>query len=445
MEGRTVWWLHPAWVVGGFSGVIVILAHLLPARTYLFSWRTPKFLDQESLVLMLLCIACFVIGTLLVDFRPMGFLRRARQSEPALATETLSRLSHVSCALTFFGYLVWTGVALKRGLNFGVLVELLRGENGIAYTMREKFLGNITGITTCTQFGMSTVVLALLLGRKLTKRSVFLLFVPFGLLTFARALVNSERLALVEVAVPAGVLLIRLLVNRVGTKPAMRSLLSVLPLLGLGVLFLVFGAFEYFRSWLTFYARGDQSFWEFAASRLLGYYVTALNNGALILHFIAAPIGAPFQTLSFLWRFPGLKELADSVFPLSVNFSYFDFLARNANPEFNNADGLLLPVLDFGILGGLLYWAGVGVLCGSLYRRFRLGDAWGLCLYPLVYVTLLEVPRGLHWGDGRAFPPYCFLIVSAFLLRVRQLRTRPQQVSNELASRVSLLKSLTAD
>ena len=39
---------------------------------------------------------------------------------------------------------------------------------------------------------------------------------------------------------------------------------------------------------------------------------------------------------------------------------YMNLLAAGANPEFNNPGGLLSPVVDFGVLGGLAYWGSHG-------------------------------------------------------------------------------------
>jgi hypothetical protein len=79
--------------------------------------------------------------------------------------------------------------------------------------------------------------------------------------------------------------------------------------------------------------------------------------------------------------------------------------------EFNNADGMLFPLMDFGAPGGLIYWAAAGLVCGWLYERFRRMDLSGLLLYPVIYLALLEVPLTLYWGEGRAV--YSLSLLSA--------------------------------
>ena len=89
---------------------------------------------------------------------------------------------------------------------------------------------------------------------------------------------------------------------------------------------------------------------------------------------------------------------------LPVTFSYSDYpavLTRGANPEFDNPDGILLPDIDYGLFGGILYWVLAGMLFALLFRWFRERRAWGLCLYPMVFLHLLEVPRGLYLSDAR--------------------------------------------
>jgi oligosaccharide repeat unit polymerase len=423
MKHQSIWWLHPAWTVCGFTGLIVVVAHVLSAQAYFQNWNTPKYLNEDSFALSLLCLALFAAGSFLAGLKPRGWRPQPAGTESPVALETVRRLFYLSYFLTIFGYAVWAGLAVSRGLNVDVIMAVLKGETGAAYNIRGQYLQNISGVTTCTQFGISTAILAVLVSSQLSKRRRLILFVPLAFVTIARALLNTERLAMVEVAVPAGVLLVYGLVNRDQVTKRLRILLSILPIAGFGLLFFVFSSFEYFRSWVTFYADNSNSFWEFAAARLLGYYVTALNNGACLIKYLALPFGVPVFTLNLLWKFPVLKGLIESVMPAHLSADdYFGILGRAANPEFNNAGGLMAPFLDFGLYAGLLYWFLAGVACGFLYRLFRRGNAWGLCLYPFVYIGLLEIPRGLYWADGRSFPAFGFLVLSAFVLRIQQAR-----------------------
>jgi len=89
--------------------------------------------------------------------------------------------------------------------------------------------------------------------------------------------------------------------------------------------------------------------------RLLGYYVTSFNNGAYFLQRLD-PLNAPYFTLHFLWGFPLSGPAVQKLFPnplleSSDKWFYFPFLATDANIEFNNADGMLFPLMDYGVAG----------------------------------------------------------------------------------------------
>jgi hypothetical protein len=162
------------------------------------------------------------------------------------------------------------------------------------------------------------------------------------------------------------------------------------------------------------------SLWAFGAMRLLGYYVTSFNNGAYFLQRLET-LGGPYFTLHFLWGFPLSGPLMKRLFPNPLldsgeKWFYFPFLESEANVEFNNADGMLFPLMDFGAAGGLLYWFVIGVTLGAVYQFFLRREPLGLLLYPMLYLGLIEVPLALYWGEGRAFPSLLLLIVAAALI-----------------------------
>jgi hypothetical protein len=260
-------------------------------------------------------------------------------------------------------------------------------------------------------------------------------------LAAVRAVLNSERFAIIELVVPFAVasLAVRYF-GAEGLSRRVRALLSLAPLIGIVTLFFTFTGFEYFRSWTNYYSGRDLNLWEFGAMRLLGYYVTSFNNGAYFQQRLE-PLGAPYFTLHFLWGFPLSGPLIKRLFPnplldSSDKWFYFPFLESEANVEFNNADGMLFPAMDYGLAGGLIYWLVMGVICGLVYELFQRKESLGLFLYPMIYLGLMEVPLALYWGEGRAFPSLC-LLAGAPLLTVfmrRQfgwlLQPAPMRASN---------------
>ncbi len=421
----TIWWLHPLAIFGAVSGVVAVAAFLIPETGYQDLWFTPKFFDGMGLMAVLAAIAAFAAGVWMpsIRFRDWSISENPKL-DPELSSRTLLILYRVAAALALAGYAVWIATAVSRGLNLGVLADVVAGKKLVLYGIRMRYLANIPGITTCTQFAVAAAVLAPLaaaqLGWKKIWKSLALLF----LLALMRAILNTERLAMVEMAVPMCVVVVAQTLATT-TRRWLRFCLKAAPIAAVALLFLVFSAFEYFRSWTSFYSNMGSTFWQFAASRLLGYYVTAFNNGAYLMDRLSAPVGVPCFTGSFLWRFPLLKNLTESVFPISsISNNYFDILQSGANAEFNNGGGLFGPLLDFGKFGALVYWLVTGYVCGSLYRSFKRKSALGLCLYPVLFLGLLDIARGLYWSGGRAIPPLCFLTLSGFLLAIQQKRAK---------------------
>jgi len=242
-------------------------------------------------------------------------------------------------------------------------------------------------------------------------------------LAILRALLNSERFAIIELVVPFLVTSLGLRFlgsNNISSR--WRTVVSFAPLLGVTTLFFVFTGFEYFRSWTNYYAGRGLSLWEFGAMRLLGYYVTSFNNGAYFLQRLEA-LGGPYFTLHFLWVFPLSGPLMKGLFPnplldSSEKWFYLPFLQSEANVEFNNVDGMLFPLMDYGAAGGLLYWFAIGFTMGAVYQLFRHKDPLGLFLYPMLYLGLIELPLSLYWAEGRALPALGILIVAAALIHL---------------------------
>jgi len=416
---RELWWLNPAWVAGVMGGLFAVAAYIVPEWMYRVYWKTPKFFDGTQLVITLACVAVFVIGAAAgaIRLRGANAAPETHWSERIPWNLTL-RMFDVCFYLTLFGYLAWAGAAVARGANLQLAIGVLKGDKGASYIMKEVYLGTISGVTTLTQLGLVMAVLGVMIGMQYGWRRVALKWIIILGITVVRALMNSERLALMELTIPAVVLFVRLvLMESPRIAGRLWSLLRAAPAVGYSGLIVVFGASEYFRSWVNYYAGGDLSFWQFVSLRLLGYYVTALNNGALLIQRID-PTGAPFFTFHMLWRFPVLGGIMQMLYP---NFAldsidadpYMRILAAEANPEFNNGGGLLLPIIDYGFSGALLYWILAGIACGILYRLFQQQRTAGLVLYPLVFISVIELTRIIYWAEGRVFVPFCALIAYA--------------------------------
>ncbi len=424
-----VWWLHPA-VVFSLPAIIAgAAAYVTGPLSYLRFWRTQKYFDLSCLGLLFAVVLVFAIGSLLGGAR-----RRANEVDPTadwklrIRWQLVRVLFNLSFALTIGAYLIWFGVAITNGLRLSDVYEALHSSHGSAGTVLDEHLKTIPGVTTATQFGLAVIVLGVPLGAVAGWRRVRWQMLAVFCLAFVRAFLNSERLAIIELLVPFIVAFISFRPPR--TRRA-RTLIQAAPLFGPVVLFFFFAAAEYFRSWAAYYSQRESSFWSFISLRLMGYYTTALNNGALMWK-VSKPLSYRLgpETLDFIWRFPFLNRLLPWLFPsfgvpaLVSDYRYDALLHASANPELTNPSGVFAPIVDYGVGGGLLYWFLCGLVCGYLYKELKLRRPAGIFLYPLLFIGLTEAVRILYWAEGRLFPSMFMLVISiSFILSNRDLRS----------------------
>jgi len=233
--------------------------------------------------------------------------------------------------------------------------------------------------------------------------------------------VFSERLALIELLVPATIVTMRMKVLGKSLPATVHWLLKVAPVAAVLGLFLFFGAFEYFRSW-RYYQHEFDSYPQFVVWRMAGYYTTAHNNSAMALE--TQPVfPLPYSTVQMLWRFPGLSksplgyQALTGVDPVERQTK---MLEQFGTPELNNEGGLFQPALDFGLGGLVVFWALCGFVGGRLYRSYLAGTIAGVTLYPLVFLAILETPRFLYLTYPRSLPTMLMLVfVLTFVIRSR--------------------------
>lgn len=430
-DTNPIWWLHPAPIFMIAAVGISIAALAIPEELYRSFWRTPKFFDVQTLAVAFACAATFGFGATAGSWALQQRERwRLAPPPPADPPEwLLTLLLRISFWLCVLGYVIWGGLAVSRGMTLDTVVGILTGEKGAMYYARFDYLPTVGGVTTLTQFGTAAVVFAGVIGCKFGWRRVAPKLIVILGLALVRVVINSERFALLELVLPLMVVVLGF--KYVGARRIpwpVRWTAAAAPAFGALGLFVVFTAFEYFRSWSNYYAGGQYGLFEFGALRLMGYYVTAFNNGAYLLEAMP-PYHAPFCTLHALWRFPltapfFARLFPDPIFDSGEEWLHFPYLEFGANLEFNNGGGIFLPLMDFEVPGGLIYWLMAGVVCGVLYRLYVRQAHAGVLLYPVVFLGVLESPLALYWGEGRAFPSICMLVLAATLISLAQRRER---------------------
>jgi hypothetical protein len=256
-----------------------------------------------------------------------------------------------------------------------------------------------------------------LTGSRLTNfdKAAFSVFLVFAT---ARVFLWSERLVLIEVLIPIAVI-------RIASMDRHRLLVAMLPFLGVLVLGVFFGVTEYFRSWAHTYSGTGISFTEFVATRFLGYYATAINNGALIFDAFD-PLFIPYGTARWFFKFP-LLSVPDSD-PTGPYGRIEMLFWAAANPELNNTSGLFAPINDFGVLGGIMIWIVLGAITGRLFLGFVDHKLMSMLLFPSWMTGVYELLRIFYWGDPRYFPLLALVPVVFWLLSRASVGKRARRI-----------------
>lgn len=424
-----LWCLSPV-VLSIFVGIGSMLpVALIGDDEFRSLWKTPKWITSDTLLLF----GCGVLAMSFGALVGMSMIRAKRTYEapwPNLsddAVHLLRRSSTVLTLITVLGYAGFAYLIAKAGLTPAQLLSATTdGETAL-----KDAIGTIPGLTTLTQFGIAAVVVSgTLLAREFSRSELIKLLVVIGLAA-PRAYLWSERLALLELLIPVGVIA----AAHLSTGKGLRRLIAQgIPVIGLVSVFPIFAVFEYFRSWTFYRAHGQSSFVDFAVGRFAGYYATALNNGELVIDHLRWPGRWPFDTLEGFWSAPGISNLQIyerlsgyqrlSGLPRPYSNSdvspFADMLKQYANPEFNNPSGYAGPFVDYGHTGGMIFLLVAGVLIGLVYRGFCNARLWGMLLYPVVVIGLVEMPRYIYWVNGRV--TYAWLALGVIIVLMARTR-----------------------
>jgi oligosaccharide repeat unit polymerase len=277
-------------------------------------------------------------------------------------------------------------------------------------------LQDFEGVNILTQTYLFALGPYIYLSQRRGEPFLRILLILGGLLA-ARAFLMAERLALMELAVPAIVVLSMLRLMRVTVG---RMLLIAF---GVPTIFVVA---EVFRS---FYAKFVEEIgWahlsfsfvlQWNLERLALYYTDVLNKFYLILqthyfgttqfylegvHRMAARLGWSGDTK--------IEELADWV-----------ALFGAGNVEMTNPGGLASLFTDFG-------WWAVPVLFGFAFLlmlnhwRANRGGLLALAMYPTLFMTAVELPRFVYLYSSRVLFPMMVFLAAYAGARLLSSRTR---------------------
>ncbi len=413
-----LWWLNPTWLFGLGTIGTFFLALFLSNRSYDL-YETPKYLKFEHVWIALSAWILLEVG------RRIGSRwQRSRGETGEAIIDDVNWWFFATFGLTVAAYSLLLLRGLQNGLSLSVIKEnLFSPPEEVSRELAGEVVVYLPGVTTATQFGIICVLLGLWLshhGRKYVWKYVAVVVALAGM----RALLFHERLALIEVVLSAAVLMLRLDWLERPLSPKMKLLFRVGPVVGLMAMVTMFGVFEYFRSW-RHYRNHFTSISEFTVWRLGGYYSTSVNNGALGWEREGQrPL--PFATLNALWEFPLIEKSPfsyESLTGTNPPKAHEAMLKQYGNYEYNSLGGLFDPLRDYGPAGSLVWWLAFGALLGWAYRGYLEGSLLGLLLFPITFVSLLEMPRFIYLTHPRALAALGVIVWLGWRLYVHKRQT----------------------
>ncbi len=410
------WWSHPGRLTGFFIiPLYAFLVYVVPAQwPNVIVLRAPDYIHRGYAGVGLL-----MLGSL-TFFSFLGariVVRRAAPRPSCIASPVLLGVG----AVTIAAYVVWF---------FPIVLH--------AQLMLERDeLSQAPGITSFSQMGVPFVLSCIYCARVAGQRFSSLVrgqFWAIVFLTLIRMVVWKERLAAIEVFVPAALLILTYGMPRAKGKRALRSAIALGgPFLAVPLLMLVFGVTEYFRSWTTYAHTQRAPLVEFMLARVTTYYYTALNNGAGLLATRHGEWPAYKMLFTAQWIYKLPAGIGDWVYQITTGpraHPTDEFLSRFGDIEFNNMSGLFTIIYDLGIVGGAFYFAALGLAAGMLYRSMVRGGRVGALLYPPIFVGLLEVLRIAYVNSSR-----CILIFGGAYLILSQMRSSEEASSVDARER----------
>lgn len=384
-QASALWWLHPSGLV-----LLVLVPVYLSVLAFDFRQRVPIVyipgFDYGFGLVMLLAVVAGVQWAL-----------AHRHTVVAATPPRVSNGVMMMLLLpTLLAYALWFGPVLARP---ELLMEVLRGERP---EIRDD-ISTIKGVTTFTQFGVAYVIgyaiKAAYTPLSITHAQRMGLLLVFVLAVF-RSIAWAERLAVIELVMCFTVT--RMANVRLAAGWRARAA-NIVPAVAPLALYGLFTLSEYFRTWEHLQNRYG-SVWELSLDRLITYYATAINNGIGVL---VESNGWPYYSGAFafesLWIMPGLGPVLASAFG-DPRWVELQWLQGFGDPAFNSPTAYFRMVLDLGYFGAVLYHLALGYLVGRAYLGWQRGRVFGLLMYGVFVLHLLESLRFSYLAETRFVP-----------------------------------------
>lgn len=390
-NGWMPWWYRPSLMLVGVSlPTLLILSFSDPTLTLS---EAQLIYSTPGLIVGIVGILLLALGAAFGESRLFSSLifpecnpSLQNRGTPRIAEAFLSeRTDWILMAVFVVAHLLFF-----RGffINPGLAMAVLGGNVELKHSFK-----TIPGVTTWTQVSLVLGALrglrwaGVLPGRIKLISTFHLVF--FGTL-FIRAILWSERLALVEGAVPFIICAMPRITRTAG--PQLKMLFRFLPLIVPVLLLIVFTAFESLRSW-QYYSGHHANILQFGWQRLFTYYFEAMNTGAATLN-----VSGFYETTTMPISKGAYEMIYDGLYQGTLD------------PEYNNTSGIWYVGTKVGNLLFAPFMILLGIFFGTTWRAFVLGRVWCL-FFPIVFLSLMEIIRIPYWiGSNRVLPATVVII-----------------------------------
>ncbi len=406
------WWFRPSFFLLGASlPAVLLFAHADPSLTLS---QAQLFYAHRDTLVGVFAIFILVAGSLIGEAGILQNLFRRKTPDPRKSIVAGTRF-HDRLAEAFLDQKIdWILMAIFivshliffRGFftNPGLIAGVLGGNLELKHTFK-----TIPGVTTWTQVSLILATIRGLrwsgvLPGKIKLISVFHL-IFFGTL-FVRAILWSERLALVEGVVPFFLCALPKVIRMIG--PRWKFIIQFFPLIVPVLLLAVFTTFEFFRSWQT-NATQHGSILQFGWLRLFTYYFEAMNTGAATLGVSGFydTLTGPLSEVQYETIYKGLYQ-------------------GSLDIEFNNPSGIWYLATYTGNLLFIPVLLILGLFYGIVWKAFREGRILGF-FFPINFLGLMEIIRIHYWfGTNRVLAStiFIFLILGWAMILPRRIKMR---------------------
>lgn len=373
-----IWWIDPGRCLLFLILPIYAVSALLGGEM-MSEFGSANFLAMRTILIGSACIALMAIGCI----AGQSFAERVQSRRIEFDAQRFDRALVALSIIAIVAHILLLGNVLAHPAS---MIAALKGQQGAIFDVKEQVL-KLVGVTSLVNVTPLALVMAsyrrIVRGASMPAR-FRALFWMLCVCVFMRGFVAMERLAIVEGAIAYFLPLFSF-------GPRRFKLVGLFPMFGIGGVFTLFSLGEYTRSWPYYIDRYD-NFLQFASLRLLGYISVASNTAAGLFEKFD-PIGHPYLTATWFDRLGFIAS--DDVGPMDR------FFAAYGNAEYNNPGGVMAAVIDFGVVGGLVYYLAAGAIIGWFYGKYRQCQPIGLLGYPLFFVGIAILTQLIYWGDPR--------------------------------------------